>query len=451
MRSHPPATPTRRARRLQQLLTLLLVPALVALAGYLGLHHTHAFDWTAGSRNTLTEGSRQLLAGMPGTIRFTAFVSDDAGARRDVRDQLRRYQSAAASVELAFVDPSREPERTRAAGIRALGEVQVEYEGRSEVLRTLDEPTVTLALHRLAEAGGQQLLFLQGHGERGIDDGQPTSLTAFAQALRDRGLMVDSLNLATSPRIPDTATVLVLASPQRRLLDGEQRLIADWLRDGGSLVWLADPDSVADLGPINALLGVTWHRGVAVFEDFQYTTGHPAIFLAAGYPPHPITQRLDDLSIFPLVRSLHWDEDGEWQGQPLLMTAPNSWLEAGPIEGALRFDEAEGDRPGPLVVGATLSRRLADDREQRVVLIGDADFASDMYFGEVGNSRLALAAVQWAAARDARLDISVPAVPDASLYLPGWTLLLLSLLFLLLLPVALLAIGVVRWALRRRR
>lgn len=452
----PPGDPhmadAKRTRRAQQLLTLILVPALVALAGYLGLNHTRAFDWTAGGRNTLTQGSHELLASMPGTVRFTAFVSDDAGARRDILDSLRRYQAVRSDIEINFVDPSRAPERTRAAGISAFNEVLVGYEGRSEVLRTLDEPTVTLALQRLAEAGGQRVLFLQGHGERSIEGGEPTSLSAFAAALRDRGLTVETLNLALTPRIPASASVLVLASPQHRLLDGEQRVIADWLAAGGNLVWLADPDSPADLGPINTALGVHWHSGVAVFEDFQYTTGHPAIFLAAGYPPHPLTHRLDDITIFPLVRSLHWDEDGDWQGMPLLMTSPDSWLEAGPIEGNLEFNADGGDRQGPLVVGATLSRQLAGrDREQRVVLIGDADFATDLYFAEVGNGRLALAAVRWAAARDARLDIQVPRVPDASLYLPGWALLLLALLFLVVLPLLLLGVGIARWALRRRR
>ena len=59
--------------------------------------------------------------------------------------------------------------------------------------------------------------------------------------------------------------------------------------------------------------------------------------------------------------------------------------------------------------------------------------------------------MQWAAARDNQLDVNVPKVPDSSLYLPNWLLYRLILGFVIVLPLALIVFGVIRWAVRRRR
>jgi ABC-type uncharacterized transport system involved in gliding motility auxiliary subunit len=449
---------SKKKNLVQHLLTIALVPVLIVVAGYLSIQFKTDFDWTYGGRNTLTQDSRDLLSRMPDPITFTAYSPADSEIKREITGDLMRYKREKDNIVIEFVDPSREPERTRAAGVTAFNEVVVEYQGRTETLRALTEPAITTALQRIADTQTQNVVFLQGHGERRIEGDDPTTMSAFANAMRERGLNVRSLNLAQEPGIPSNTSVLVLASPQRRLLEGEQNLIGEWLKAGGNLVWMADPDSPAQFEPITDVLGVTWHDGVAVFADYQSTSGHPGIFLAAGYPPSPLTQRLDEITVFPLVRSLELGES-DWRAMPFLVTPGSAWLETGAIEGNLVLDEDAGDIPGPLTIGATLSRNIdvpdadgeTQTREQRVVLIGDADFATDVYFGEVGNSRLALNIMQWAATRDAQLDINVPTAPDASLYVPGWAMVVISVGFVIVLPLLLLGFGIVRWAIRRRR
>lgn len=452
----------RLSTRLQQLLRIVLVLGVVAVAGVLSQIYKTEFDWTYGGRNSLSEASRQLLARMPEPIVFTAFTSSDAEMKRSIIGDLGRYRRAADNIEIRFVDPSREPQKARAAGIRSFNEVQIAYQGNSEVIGSLTEPAITGALQRLANPEEKVVYFLRGHGERTLSgsgengQGSGLSMAALVGALEETGLRVAPLNLADTPEIPADASVLVLASPQSALLEGEQRRVAEWVRDGGNLVWLADPDSAHDIPALAEILTVEWQPGVAVFPDYEATSGHPGILLATDYPPNPLTRRLEQTTVFPLVAGLEWDMNGEWNGMPLVVTRDSAWLETGAIEGDLTFDEAAGDIGGPVTVGATMTRDLpAGDGEtvleQRVVVFGDSDFLIDAYLREVGNRQLALNLFQWVASRDRQLDIDVPRAPDTSLRMSGLSLTLVAGGIVLVLPALLIGFGVVRWIIRRRR
>ncbi|MGH8517730.1 MAG: GldG family protein, partial [Panacagrimonas sp.] len=316
---------------------------------------------------------------------------------------------------------------------------------------------------------------LEGHGERGIGDAEQHGYAEFANFLRDKGLKVQALNLATTPRVPDNTAVLVLAAPERPLLAGEVKLIEEYVQAGGNLLWLADPDTAPGLKPVADRLGITWQDGYAVFPEYELLgTGHPGIFAALDYPANPVTRGLDLVTLFPLVRSLVTNEktDGGWNAQPLLTSSPEAWLETQPIsEDGVSLDPKAGDIAGPLTIGLTLTRERPDPsapppapaakegepakpaptRQQRVVLVGDADFISDGSLGKLGNQQLGLNIVQWLASRDSQLDIDVPKAPDTNLFLPNWAIVLIGGGFVIVLPLLLIGIGVTRWILRRRR
>ena len=459
---------------IQQLTSGVLFVAVIALIGFLSVRFKVEADWTAGNRNTITEASVKQLDSMADPIQFTAFISPSADVRAAIETQIAKYQRFKSDIELAFIDPSTQPQKVRELGIGAAGEVVVEYQGRSENLRALSEQTITTALQRLAYSGEQWVVFLEGHGERRIDGDEPDSLAMFTEVLRDKGLKVRGLNLAKNPSIPDNTSVLVIASPQRNLLPGEQQIIADYVKDGGNLLWMADPDYPTGLEPVAEVLGIDWQDGYAIFPDYQLMgTGHPGFFISFDYPPSPVTQGLFDITVFPLVRSISWQADAGFVVQPFLKTGPSAWLETGEVGGNVVFEESAGDIPGPLDIGIHLTRKLnppaeeasdaeadegteesakpAEPKSQRVALIGDSDFISNAYLAEISNQQLGLNLVQWLASRDDQLNIDVPTAPDNALYLPPWAVIALAAVFALLLPLGLIGFGVARWVIRRRR
>jgi ABC-type uncharacterized transport system involved in gliding motility auxiliary subunit len=199
------------------------------------------------------------------------------------------------------------------------------------------------------------------------------------------------------------------------------------------------------------------------------------VYLATDYPPNPVTRDFVDVTAFPLVRPLSYDQNAVraagWEVLPLLQTSERSWLETGPMSGPITFDDKAGDKIGPLTIGLTMSRPApaatpeapaatplakpeADKpaaRVQRVAVVVDSDFLADANLGQLGNKQLGLNLIQWLASRDSLLNIDIPKAPDTSLYLPGWATWLVAVGYTLILPILLLGYGLTRWLRRRRK
>lgn len=458
---------------IQQLVAGALFLAVIVMLGWLSVRYNVKQDWTFNQRNTISESSQKQLAAMADPVRFIAFSYPGSPERATVQYFVDQYVRFKKDVQLEFVDPSSQPQKVKEFNVSFAGEVIVEYQGRRENLRALSEQNITGALQRLSYTGEKWIVFLEGHGERAVlqanDQG---AFTQFAQVLKDKGLKVQPLSLIKAPAIPDNAAVLVIASPKSALLEGEIKLIEDYVKKGGNLLWLADPDHAPGLNAVADTLGITWQNGYAVFPEYELLgTGHPGIFASLDYPPGPVTRGMDQVTLFPLVRSLTAKPGSGWTAQPMLTSSKEAWLETQPIgDSGVSLDTTAGDVAGPLTIGMSLTRDVADTdapapvapaegetakpaakKQQRVVLVGDADFLSDASLSQLGNQQLGLNIVQWLAARDSQLNIDVPKAPDTQLFLPNWALILIGVGFVIVLPLLLIGIGVTRWILRRRR
>lgn len=459
---------------LNQLLSGLLFLAVIVMLGWLSVRYNVKQDWTFNKRNTISEASQKQLASMPDPVRLVAFAYPGAPERASVEFFAEQYRRFKPDVQLEFIDPSSQPQQVKAYNISFAGELVVEYQGRRENLRALSEQNITGALQRLSYSGEKWIVFLEGHGERAVVEGQTQSdYTRFAQVLKDKGLKIQPLNLIKTPSVPDNTAVLVVAAPQSALLEGEIKLINEFVAKGGNLLWLTDPEHPAGLQAVADTLGIQWQNGYAVFPEYEVLgLGHPGIFAALDYPANPVTRGMDQVTLFPLVRSLTAKPDSGWTAQPMLTSSPEAWLETQPIDGSqgVSLDTKAGDIAGPLTIGLSLTRDVADPdapapapaaegeapkpaatKQQRVVLVGDADFLSDASLAQLGNQPLGLNIVQWLANRDAQLNIDVPKAPDTNLFLPSWAVILIGAGFVIVLPLLLIGIGVTRWILRRRR
>ncbi|MGH8441580.1 MAG: GldG family protein [Nevskiaceae bacterium] len=438
----------------QQLLSAALFVAVVGMLAFLTQRYKVEADWTAGNRNMLTESSRKLLASLPDPIAFKLFVYPRSETRPALESDIRRYQRVKPDITVEFIDPAANPQKVRDYSVQRAGEAVVEYQGRRESLGATTEQAITSALQRLSYAGENWVVFLEGHGERSINDSEQGGFGEFAQMLRDKGLKVQGLSLVKSPKVPDNTSVLVIAAPRSRMLDGEARLIAEYVERGGNLLWLTDPDGPVSPDALAKALGVTWLDGI-VIDPVALQLGMPAGFFVPGhYPPNAAVAGLDMLTVFPLARAVKASAEAGWNGQPLLETQPEAWVETAKD----KVNPDDKDVHGPVAVGLTLTREHkpagagedAKARPQRVVLIGDADFAGNGYFGQQGNSLLAINLVQWLALRDEQINVDVPKAPDVALVIPAWGVYAINFGFVLVLPLALLGFGVTRWVIRRR-
>lgn len=169
--------------------------------------------------------------------------------------------------------------------------------------------------------------------------------------------------------------------------------------------------------------------------------------MIAEYPDHPLARELGIPAILPGSLAFETELTPGWTLETVLATGARSWNEVGRLDELVERDAAGGERLGPLPVILALSRPVFDTgREQRVLVVGDGDFASNAQIGAYGNRALALALLSWLAEPGELIDLPPdPRVP-APLVLDDRQRLWIGLGALVLLPGLFLTIGLsVRW------
>ncbi len=450
---------SKRQIRLQNILFVLLFLLVVGLLAWLSQRYQYQADWTANNRNTLSAASVSVLEQMPEQIMVSAFTVDSGAMRQHIADLLGRYQRYKKSLEFEFINPDTEPDKVRQLGITMDGELLLEYQGRSEQVTVLNEQAITNALQRLSRAAERWIVFVEGHGERSPFGKANHDLQVWAQQLEAKGFHLQGLNLATAALVPDNASILVIAGPQVNLLPGEVKLIEEYIARGGNLLWLADPDGMFGLEPLAEQLGINFEPGVIVDPTAQmFSINDPTFAIVGDYGLHPVVDGFEMLTIFPRAAGVTVEPQGQWQADNFLFTTERSWSEAGVLAGEIGFDELE-DVAGPLSLAAAMTRSLdsestadeaAEEKQQRILVVGDGDFLSNAYLGNGGNLDLGMNMVNWLSRDDQLIAVPTKTALDSSLNLSRTASMLIGFGFLVLLPLILLLSGLTIWLKRRK-
>lgn len=435
---------------------LVLLAVLTMLLAYLAREYRAEWDVTHAASNTLSAGSRDLLKQIEGPLSVTIYAVARNAAGVNVQklaeERLRPYQREKPDLTIALVDPREQPKRAAEAGIRTPNEIVVEHRGRSEriAVEDVNEQSFANLLLRLARGAMSLVLWLDGHGERKLNGIANHDLGDFGRQLQTKGFRLNSVNLAVAQEVPDNAAALVIASPQVELLPPEAQKLKRYVDRGGNLLWLIDPEPLRGLQPVAEQLGLVLGPGTVVDFAVRPRDGPPvfAVGTAGNYARHPITDGLNLNTLFPYARQIGAVESDTWRITPLIDVAQRGWVEVGSLDGNIAFDQAR-DIPGPVNIAAAAERALGD-RQQRIVVVGNAHFLSNSFLGNGGNLDLGLAMVNWLVGADNLVNVQSQPAADARLDFGPYSLYLIAFTFLLALPVAFILTGTLIWWRRRR-
>jgi ABC-type uncharacterized transport system involved in gliding motility auxiliary subunit len=439
-------------KRLHGALFWVVFIGLVGAAGFLSQRYRAQWDVTLNSRNTLTASTVTLLRQMPAPVTITAYATlrDPrlGELRKVIRDFVARYQRVKPDIRLEFVDPRENPAQARKANIQLNGEMVVNYQKRSEHVINLNEAAMALALLRLARRQDNLIFYLDGHGERKLDGPANFDLGDWGTRLVQQGFKISSLNLAIAQDVPANTNLLVIAGPQVEVAAGEVDKIGRYLKRGGNLLWLIDPEPLFGLQPLVEQLGLELSPGVVVDRGAQELKLSPLWAIAPPGGSHPATQNVNLNTVFPHARQIAINENSPWHAAPLIEVAQRGWLETDPLDAPVRFDK-QRDTAGPITIGYALTRET-ENEEQRVVVIGGGSFLANSFIGNGGNLDLGLNLVNWLTQDESLINVHPRPSLDNNLTLTRTQAGALSITTLIALPALLLAIGAYTgW--RRRR
>ncbi|MDZ4153794.1 GldG family protein, partial [Methylicorpusculum sp.] len=293
----------RKLRIKNSLITCLLISLLAGLAWF-STQFNAQWDITVNAVNTLSPATQNVLNSLHSPVKISAYIKRDPSLRAQIAQLVARYTDYKPDLTLSFIDPDSNPNQARELNIASTGTLFVDYQDRRERINYLDESTLTNALTQLAYGNDRWISVLTGHGERAIDGRANFDWGQFGQELTKRNIKAHALNLVEMPAIPDNAQLLILASPTVKLLPGEINIIKQFLDQGGHFLWLYDPDS-AGQPELESYLGITRLPGTVMdTQALLYGVNDASFVLIGRYPPHPLTQNFQLMTLFPQSAAL---------------------------------------------------------------------------------------------------------------------------------------------------
>lgn len=417
------------------LVATVAVLAIFFLVNFLANRYNTRLDLTENQLFTLAPQTQEVVQSLNAPVRVVIF---DVVPNPQDRDLLENYRRQNPQLTYAYVDPQAQPGVAEAFGVQTFGEVYLEQGDRRQQVQTLSadqrlsERRLTNALVQLTSDRQVKVYFVQGHGERSLEAGQG-GLSQASSSLNEENYTPESLNLADRPTVPEDAAVVVLAGPQRPLLEEEVEALRTYTRRRSGLLVMVDPQVNPELNALLQDWGVGFSDRILVDPD----AGRDGVVtIVTQYGQHPITQQLGNgISFYPLARPLELGEADGVDAVPLLITNDSTQAQRVGEDGQLRPDPAT-DLKGSLVLGAAFSRPVraeavesAPDEasgaspspsptpadppsgESRLVAIGNSSFISDGLINQQLNRDVFLNAVAWLSQEDTQTLAIRPAEP----------------------------------------
>jgi ABC-type uncharacterized transport system involved in gliding motility auxiliary subunit len=450
--------------------SILIVLAILVAINYLGTRQNKRWDLTSSNTFTLSDQTTNVLTKLDAPLTLRVF--EKAGEMAKFKDRLLEYTSASRKVAAEYIDPDREPARAKQYQVQSYGTVVVEYKGRTERIVGDSEQDLTNGIIKVVSGSQKKIYFLQGHGERDPGSTERAGYAAVKSALERENYGVERLALIQQGTVPADATVLVIAGPSSDLLAPEIGAINAYLGTGGKLLLLVDPPATSATPALPNVENLARQWGMQLDKNVIVdASGIGQLFgssydtpVALNYPQHPITERFDVLTAFPLARSVTiLAVPGGRTPQAVVETGQRSWAETDidsvASKGGPKLESAKGDRQGPLIVGAAVSAPVrapsapsggdARPAETRVVVLGDSDFAAGVAANISGNRDFFLNIVGWLSQQENLISIRPREPGDSRLTLTADQSRRIAWLALFIIPGAMLALGIYTWWRRR--
>lgn len=283
--------------------------------------------------------------------------------------------------------------------------MQLKYKGRTTFLRTYNDPIfwpeemqVAPALKRLLAVKLPKVLFTTGNLERSpYKKGEREFwLHSLAKANRysllNLGFEADTISLDHN-NIPKDVSILVLADPKTELSATVKARLRDYISGGGNLFIMGEPGKQQLLNPVLQQLGVRLMNGTTVevsTQEMPHMVKPYITYAGANLAEDPflieLKRKWGEDSIFllqPGVASIAYADSSAFSAKPLLLTAAknNAWIKAGvlvtdsvpPV-----FDALAGDTMMPAFTTSIQLTRQIHNKQQRIILNGDADLMSNL-------------------------------------------------------------------------
>ncbi len=449
-------------------LTAIIALSTIVLIGVnvLAFRFNVRLDLTAAKQHTLTPLTRTVLKSLNQKIKITVFyVGIPPKYIEDLLSEYKRFGGKFIQTEI--VDPLVRLGYAAKFGTVIRGNekkvfVQTAHDKHEINFKEggLNEEILTNAIIQLTQHK-RNICFSSGHLERSISDTSGAGFSKLNEYLKKSNFSSKEIFLGKEGEL-NQCDLLIIAGPQLPFSDKEKKVVEHYLAKGEDGLFLIEstPMGTEDhplteeekkqnptLNDILSKWGVTLGDDLVV--DLENHVGQDVGCPATdNYPHHKrLTEGLG-YTFFIRPRSVNINPKPEEKVlcAPLVFTSSptKSWAERN-HHLFVKFDENE-DRPGPISLGAVVWQPKKEGKasETRLIVIADADFASNAFIDQYSNGQLILNSIKWLTDAD---FIAIPSKTKnhiARIDLTSKQLRIVTVIMWFV-PVMIMAIGILIW------
>jgi ABC-type uncharacterized transport system involved in gliding motility auxiliary subunit len=438
---------------------IAVVLAVIAAANVLANRYEKSFDSTSNKRYSLSEQTVKIVKGLKQDATITYY--DQATRFQPGKDQLDLYANLSHKVHVEYVDPDKNPELAREAGIKNYGTAVVRVGANKQEAKSLTEEGITGAFIRDLKNTTRTVCFLTGSGEHQIDDSSRSGYSRFKELLGKDEYATKSISLMQKAEIPGDCTVLVVAGPNGDYQQPEVDAIKKFVEDGGRAFFMLDPPlkiGRSETADNDALTAVLQSWGVTVNKDLildlnpigqLYGLG-PQVALVDTYDSHPIVSEMKGAATgFPLARSVDIKGGGKATALKLFSSSQSS-LSTSKLDSPKIDPSDPKNKKGPMPIAAAGTYDTGKENTQgRFVVIGSSAWAANSFINFKGNPDLALNAMNWLSSDEDLISIRPKEPEDRRITMTRAQMSWVRMTSQFLLPLIVIFAGVSVWWRRR--
>ena len=310
--------------------------------------------------------------------------------------------------------------------------------------------------------------FVEGHGERSYSGGKDRDYSAFANdkgfryALENQGF--DVAKVTMDQQVPEDINIIVISDMREWFTPKQEANLQQYIDRGGNLFILGEPKRRDVMNNLFAKFGYEMTTGVLVKRDTNLQAD-----VILSYP----TKEADSIAY----------DFGTMRNRRMVITTPSTagleqiadkgytvtnmfttdtigvWNELETtdfIDDTVCLNPAIGEVEKIYNTVVALSRKVGN-KEQKIILTGDADCISNGEFGRrvptarASNFSLITGGFFWMSDNEVPIDVRRPALPDNKVYVEKNGSKVIKWSSMIVLPLLLAGIGIFLWIRRKGR
>lgn len=428
-------------------------------------------DLTANSIYALSDQTKRIAASLDKDV--TMYIICNQGNEDDIVERLlNRYADLNSHLKVQSVDPTLDPtfltkyeldlSRLYENSVLVASDTKHRLVGYDEIFVTsysMDyysysynttttfegENALTNAIHYVSSDNLPKVYTLTGHGEEALSD----SIQAM---LEQDNFEYEDLSILTADELPEDAAAVIIHQPATDLGEDEAALLISYLENGGNVVLVTGymaVDGMPNLLSVTRAMGLEVGEGIIIEGDRNMRLSRYPYYILPNAASHDVTDSIVDAGYYilsplaqPIVETADSTADITW----LLTTSDSAYAKVAALSMTTTSKE-DGDADGPFNVGA-----ISEKGGKLLWLTGDGMFETYIDSAVSGaNSNLLLNALNWMGGQEEAISIRAKSLDETGLSVTASESSFWSTVMIGVIPAALVLIGIIIWARRKRR